>query len=107
MIKDNLVFVFEKGALRIFIIGEINHHNVAEMRERIDGKICELSPEKVVLDLSQLDFMDASGLGLIIGRQRVLQEIQAELVIEKPNTYILKLLKGAGLDRIIKIMNSK
>lgn len=107
MIKDNLVFAFEKGALRVFIIGEINHHNVAEMREKLDKKICELSPEKVVLDLSQLNFMDSSGMGFIIGRKRALQEIQAELVIENPNTYILKHLKCAGVDQIIKIVNSK
>ncbi len=107
MIKDNIVFAFEKSALRVFIIGEINHHNVAEMREKIDGKICELSPEKVVLDLSQLNFMDSSGMGLIIGRKQALQETQAELVIENPNTYIFKHLKCAGVDRIIKIVNSK
>lgn len=107
MIKDNLVFVFEKGALRVFIIGEINHHNVAEMREKIDQKIGELSPEKAVLDLSRLNFMDSSGMGLILGRQRTLQEISAELVIENPNAHILKHLQCAGVDRIIKIVNSK
>lgn len=104
MIKDNLVFSFEKGALQVFIIGEINHHNVVKMREKIDKKICELSPEKVVLDFSQLNFMDSSGMGFIIGRNRVLQEKQAELVIENPNAHILKLLKCAGLEQIIKIV---
>ncbi len=102
MINDNLVFTFENGTLRVCIIGEINHRNVAEMRENIDKKIREFSPEKVVLDLSQLNFMDSSGMGLIIGRNRVLQERQAELVIEQPNTSILNLLKCAGLDRNIK-----
>ena len=107
MIKDNLVFSFEKGALRIFIIGEINHHNVVKMREKVDKKICELSPEKVVLDLSQLNFMDSSGTGFIIGRNRILQEKQAELVIENPNKNIFNILKSCGIDKIIKIVNSK
>lgn len=107
MIKDNFVFTFEKGALRIFILGEIHHRNVAKMRERIDEKIRELSPKKVVLDFSRLDFMDSSGVGFIIGRYRMLQEIQVELVIENPNAHILELLKCAGMDRIIKIVNSK
>ena len=107
MTNDNLAFVFEKGALRIFIIGKINHSSVAEMREKIDEKICELSPEKVVLDLSQLNFMDSSGFGFIIGRMRVLQETQAELVIENPNKNIFNILKSCGTDKIIKIVNSK
>ena len=106
MIKDNLVFALEKGVLRIFIIGEINHHNVAEIRERLDEKIRALSPEKAILDLSKLHFMDSSGMGLILGRKRALREIQTELVIENPNPSILKLLQCAGVDRIIKIVNA-
>lgn len=107
MIKDNLVFAFEKGDLRIFIIGEIDNRNVVAMREKIDGKIRESSPERVVLNLSRLDTMDSSGIGFIIGRHRLLQEIQAELVIENPNTYIFQLLKCAGLDRITKTANPR
>lgn len=107
MIKDNLVFAFEKGDLRIFIIGEIDNRNVVSMREKIDKKIRESSPERAVLDLLRLDTMDSSGIGFIIGRHRLLQEMQAELVIENPNTYISKLLKCAGLDRIIKTANPR
>lgn len=107
MINDNLVFALEDGALRIFIIGEITHSNVAEMRQKIDRKIGEVSPREVVLDLSRLDFMDSSGTGLIIGRNRALQEKRAELRIENPNANIFELLKCAGIDRIIKIANSK
>ena len=107
MREDNLIFVFEQGALRVFIIGEITHHNVGELRERIDEKIGECTPEKVVLDLSRLNFMDSSGVGFIIGRRRTLQEMQAELVIENPGTHILELLKCAGVDKIIQVGNSK
>ncbi len=111
MINDNLIFVFENGTLRILNIGEINRHSVPKMREEIDEKIRELSPKKVMLDLSQAVISNPFGLkcavGFIIGRHRLLQELQAELVIENPNTHILKLLKGTGVDRIIKIVNSK
>ena len=111
MMKDNLVFALEKGTLRIFIIGEIHHHNVAEMREKIDEKIGEFSPEKVVLDLSQTIISNPFGLkcavGLIIGRHRLLEELQAELVIENPTPPILKHLQCAGVDRIIKIVSVK
>ena len=64
-----------------------------------------MSPKKVVLDLSQRNFMDSSGVGLIIGRKRAAQEIPAELVIENPSTPIFKLLKAAGMDQIIKIVD--
>ncbi len=107
MTNDNLIFVFEKSALRIFVIGEINRHSVPPMREEIDEKISEFSPKKVIFDLSRVNFMDSSGIGFIIGRRRLLQELQAELVIENPNTRIFKILKCSGVDQIAKIVNPK
>ena len=102
MIKDNLVFALEKETLRIFIIGEINRASILSLREQIDEKIRELSPEKVVLDLSRLHFMDSSGIGFFIGRQRVAQELQAEFVIENPSAAVLELLKCAGMGNLTK-----
>lgn len=111
MMKNNLVFAYENGVLRILNIGEINRFNTSAMREEIDEKICEFSPKQVVLDLSQTTISNPFGLkcavGLIIGRHRLLEEIQAELVIENPGSHILELLKSAGVDQIIKIVSSK
>ena len=111
MTNDNLIFVFEKGTLRILNIVEINRFNNSAMREEIDEKICEFSPKQVVLDLSQMvishPFDLKCAVGLIIGRHRMLEELQAELVIENPTPPILKHLQCAGVDRIIKIVSVK
>lgn len=107
MTNNNLIFDFESGTLRISVIGSIDHSNAAKMRDDIDAKILELSPRKVILDLSQLNSIDASGLGLVIGRYQLLREFKAKLVIENPNTDVLKLLKLSGVNKIIKIMKSK
>lgn len=106
MTKGNLIFAFGENTLRILIIGEIHHRNAAELREKVDGKIRELSPQKVVLDLSRLHFMDSAGIGFIIGRQRTVQDIRAELAIENPDPAVLKLLMSAGIHRIAKIVTS-
>lgn len=105
MIKDNLVFAIENDSLRIFIIGEITHTTARKMREKIDEKIFELSLKKVILDFSQLEFMDSAGIGLIIGRNRVIKEVNAELVIENPSANIFNILKCSGIDKIVKIEN--
>ena len=111
MTNDNLIFVFEKDTLRILNIGEINRFNPSAMREEIDEKICEFSPKQVVLDLSQTvishPFDLKCAVGLIVGRHRLLEELQAELVIENPNPHTLKCLKSNGVDKLIKIVNSK
>ena len=64
MTNDNLIFDFENCALRLSTIGKINHQNAVKIRASINAKILELSPMQAILDLSQVNSMDTSGLGL-------------------------------------------
>ena len=73
------------------------------MRMEIDEKILELCQKQVVLDLSQTDFVDSSGLGLVIGRAVRMKELHGELIIANPSKRILQILKCAGVDRVMKI----
>lgn len=96
---------FSGGLLVVRIVGEIDHHSAVEMRTGIDGEIFECRPEKLILDLSGVDFMDSSGLGLILGRFATVQKVGGELVVLNPNEGVMKILKLAGAERIIKIEN--
>ena len=94
---------FSGGLLVVRILGEIDHHSAVEMRTGIDEEIFERRPEKLILDLSGVEFMDSSGLGLILGRYATVQKIKGELVVLNPNDRVMKILKLAGAERIIKI----
>ena len=94
---------YSGGLLVVRINGEIDHHSAVEMRTGIDGEIFERRPEKLILDLSGVDFMDSSGLGLILGRYAAVQKVKGELVVLNPNDRVMKILKLAGAERIIKI----
>ena len=94
---------YSSGLLVVRINGEIDHHSAVEMRKGIDAEIFERQPEKLILDLSGVDFMDSSGLGLILGRLASVQKVKGELVVINPNEGVMKILKLAGAERIIKI----
>lgn len=105
MIKKRCSYKTEKrdNALCITLQGEIDHHSAVSIRSEIDAIIYEERPDRVFLDMSAIDFMDSSGLGLIMGRYALMQRIGGELTLRSPNERIIKILKLAGLDRIIKI----
>ena len=84
--------------------GEIDHHSAAEIRENLDNMIAETRPKSLVLELSDIDFMDSSGLGL--GRYRRLQEIGAKMFIKNPSVRIEKILAMAGVDKLIRIIRT-
>ena len=105
MIKKSCLYEtkIQNNVLEVTLHGEIDHHSAVAVRSKIDELICELKPEKTVLDLSEIDFMDSSGLGLIMGRYALMQRIGGELTLKNLNGRIIKIFELAGLGRIIKI----
>ena len=94
---------FGNYTLNVKIRGDIDHHSAKGVREMIDEAIMSNKPRFIVLDLSSVDFMDSSGLGLILGRFNTAQEIGAEMRIYSPSRGVKKILELAGIERLIKI----
>lgn len=109
MIKKNCLYEtsLENDVLTVTLRGEIDHHSAVGVRSDIDSIIYEARPRKTVLDLFAIDFMDSSGLGLIMGRYALMQRIGGELTLRNPNERVVKIFELAGLGRIIKIENDK
>ena len=88
--------------LTVYLSGEIDHHSAAEMRFFIDGELERSTPSTLIFDFSEVDFMDSSGIGLVMGRLRTLSGWGGKAVIENPKPNIAKMLKLAGLEKLIK-----
>ena len=82
---------------------EIDHHTAKFIREKIDKALFRTRAEILVLDFSEVRFMDSSGIGLIMGRHVRMQEVGGKLSVREPNERIVKIFELAGLGRIIKI----
>ncbi len=95
--------VFSDGVLTIRLGGEIDHHSAVNVRTSLDEEICRLRPQKTVLDLAEIEFMDSSGLGLIMGRYSLMQKLGGTLTLKSPNERLMKIFELAGLGRIIRI----
>ena len=90
-------------SLKIKLNGEIDHHSAVSVRSLIDEKLYEYRPSHAVMDLSSIDFMDSSGLGLIMGRYALMKKLGGDFLIYEPGERVMKILELAGMGRIIKI----
>lgn len=97
---------FSEGQLSVVLRGEIDHHSAVSVRSAIDEKLYELRPKLFVMDLSKIDFMDSSGLGLIMGRYALMQKLGGEFCVLNPSERVSKIFELSGLGRIIKIEKS-
>ena len=93
-----------EGNMVVKLDGEIDHHSVSEIRDGLDRMIIENKPKTMILELADIDFMDSSGLGLVLGRYRRLNEIGARVLIKNPGARTEKILVMAGVDKLIKII---
>lgn len=99
----NIETYLQNSELRIEITGEIDHHTARLLRAKIDESLYYYRAAKVALDLSNVAFMDSSGLGLILGRFTLAKELGGELRIIDPSDSVTKVLDLAGTSRLIKI----
>ena len=87
----------------IYLSGEIDHHSAREIREGVGRLIITHRPRTFIFDLEGVDFMDSSGLGLVLGRYRKIKEIGSDMYLTNAGERTKKILKMAGVDKIIKI----
>ena len=93
----------ENGTAIARLSGEIDHHNAKELRTEIDRFIVTAQPRELAIDLGGITFMDSSGIGLIMGRQKLIRECGGVLEVRSPQPYIRRVLKLSGIERIVKI----
>ncbi len=83
--------------------GELDAYTVAQFREALT----ELGEEKYVLvDLSDVPFMDSAGLGALIGGIRRARENDGDVAVACNRPALTRLLHTTGFDRIVPVMES-
>ena len=92
--------VRDAGRITAHLIGELDHHTAAAIRQQIDGAALSCRCTRLVLDLSHLTFMDSSGIGLIMGRYRMMTATGGTLRVEQASPRIEQMIRLAGLDRL-------
>lgn len=96
----------ERGRLYAFLSGEIDHHSAALVRADIDLNITLSKPTALYLDFSEVTFMDSSGIGLVMGRYKKMQEIGGRTFIQNPPNIIKRVMLLSGVNKLAKIINT-
>lgn len=80
----------------------LDSYVATDFRDAMDAFINQ-GNDRIVLDLSKVEFVDSSGLGAIVTTQKRLGRAR-DLVICGPNETVLRLFKLARLDKIFQIV---
>lgn len=101
--REQLDIDVASGVMRVRLPGEIDHHSAVRVRRLIDEAIGAYRPKELRLDACEVAFMDSSGLGLLMGRLALMRKLGGRLVLCHPTTSVLRIVRLAGMDRMIAI----
>lgn len=96
-------YLKETRTLILQIEGEIDHHSCEQIKKETDFEIQKRAPKKLIFDMKNVNFMDSSGIGLVIGRYKYLLRIGGETEIINVNKEVKRILNMSGIFKIIPI----
>lgn len=99
-----LKFTLKDKNLLVNFDGELDHHTATEVRESIDSEYDSRNARNIVIDLNQLNFMDSSGIGLLMGRYKIASQNGGKLYIKNVSERVEKILKMSGILKIVTII---
>jgi anti-sigma B factor antagonist len=85
--------------------GEVDVYTAPKLRERL-MELVNAGDTHVVVDLSRVEFLDSTGLGVLVGAHRRLRARDGSLDLVCPHDRLLKVFRITGLDNVFDLHTS-
>ncbi len=94
---------YNDGRLTLYLQGELDHHEARNAMKIIEKLIDDNLPRDCIIELAGLNFMDSSGIAIILKVYKKLQNMGGRAWIENASHQPLKVIDASGIERIVKI----
>ncbi len=92
----------EDRALTLHLSGEVDHHGAREMMAELERCVDAALPRALTLDLGGVSFMDSSGIAVLLRAYKRLGELGGSVRVTNVPAQAERVLKAAGLNRLMK-----
>ena len=91
-----------RQTLTVRLSEDLDHSAAARLRPELDALLKDPSIHRLVLDLKQLRFMDSSGIGLIIGRYKLMARRGGTVAVSCPGGRVDQIFEMSGLYQLVE-----
>lgn len=88
--------------LLIYLPEELDHHNAKTITEQSDWYIVSNKIKNITFNFNRTKFMDSSGIGVIMGRYKLIKSRGGEITVTNINQSIDRILTISGLYKLVK-----
>ncbi|HTX80579.1 MAG TPA: STAS domain-containing protein [Streptosporangiaceae bacterium] len=87
------------------ICGELDISTAPDLRERLLAILSRKTVSRLILDLSKLEFMDSSGVAVLVNTERRARLLGRTVVLVAPQRPVLRVLQICGIDHCFPIFD--
>jgi len=92
--------------LLVVATGDLDLETAPKLRAVIDAEMVRAQADHLLLDLSEVGFLDSSGLGAILGRYRTVSAAGGRMGIAGARSAVRRVLRLSGISQIISMYSS-
>lgn len=89
--------------LVVHMKGELDHHSAEYVRIKVDEKLDEKGAKNIIFDFSEVNFMDSSGIGVVLGRYRKVHDAYGKAGVINLKSSIKKIFDMGGLFKVVTL----
>ena len=98
---------YEEDKLLVFKIkDEIDDCSVQKIRRKADYEIERYMPRKIIFDFSNVQFMDSAGIGMVLGRYKMMKMLGGKLEMVNVSPMLRKVFEMSGITKICPIIEA-
>ena len=86
--------------------GDIDLHRSPSLHEALVD-ICGEKPARLILDMSEVNYIDSSGVGSLVEIYRRLKRSDGALILVAPGSRVMSVLEITRLDKFFAIVNTQ
>ncbi|MDR3305730.1 MAG: STAS domain-containing protein [Clostridiales Family XIII bacterium] len=90
----------QAGLWEFRLVGEVDISNAHYFKKQLEAALSE-KRQSITVDLSDLNYIDSTGLGVIIGAYGTAKKEGLSIKLLNPKDNVKKLLNISGLDKIL------
>lgn len=99
---DSPEFVVKGRTLTIRLYADLDHHYALQIREKADRLIEQEGIKNIVFDFHGVEFMDSSGIGMIMGRYKKVIFIGGKVGVMGVGKNVDRIFQYSGLYKIVE-----
>lgn len=107
MDKDVFSYEARGTVLVIHLPKELDHHNYRDLRHETDLLLAENYIDRIVFDLSRTEFMDSSGIGVLLNRYKQMAGSGGCVTLYGVGAQVERVLRVGGLSGLMPCFDTK